>query len=307
MLDEGVIQPSKSPWSSPFFLIKKKDGSLRPVVDYHDVNAVTRTDIYPLPRLEEYLDSLADVKYFSTLDLKSGYWQIAMDPNSVEKTAFSCPEGHFQFTVMPFGLKNAPADFQRLMELVLHGLNWQICLVYIDDIIVFSKDLTTHLERLGAVFKAIADANLKLKPKKCHILKKEVEFLGHIISENGILPDPKKTKVLEDYAVPKNVKQVQKFMGLVQWFRRFIPNLANIARPLYELLKKEVSFEMTDERIAALEKLRECLIKPPIVSFSMFGENAQFILYTDASNYALGAVLAQEQDGRERVLYYASR
>lgn len=306
MLKDNVIVPSNSAWSSPFFLIKKKDGSFRPVVDYRGVNALTHTDIYPIPRMDDYLDAFANAKFFTILDLKSGYWQIGMHPEDQPKTAFTCTEGHFEFTVMPFGLKNAPSDFQRLMEIVLSGLNWKVCLVYIDDIVVFSETFETHLENLDQVLKALKQANLKLKPVKCNFLQKEITFLGHVISREGIKPDQSKIEAINAIKTPSNCKQVQKFLGLVQWFRRFIPNLAEKARPLYELLNKKTKFEMTENRVEAFINLKKCITTPPILGFPVFNGSAKFILECDASAVAIGSVLIQASSSKEWVIAYAS-
>ena len=193
MLDQGVIQPSSSPWASPVVLAKKKDGSLRFCVDYRKLNAVTRKDAYALPRIDDTLDALAGSKWFSTLDLASGYWQVEMHPDDREMTAFSTADGLFEFNVMPFGLCNAPATFQRLMDLILAGLQWSACLVYLDDIIIMGRSFEEHLSNLGAVLERLQKAGLKLKPDKCAFLQKRVLYLGHIVSDQGITPDPGKT------------------------------------------------------------------------------------------------------------------
>ena len=192
---QGVVRPSTSPWSSPVVMVRKKDGGWRFCVDYRKVNSVTRQDAYPLPRIDATLDSLAGSVFFTTLDLASGYWQVELDDEAKEKSAFSTQSGHFEFNVMPFGLTNAPATFQRLMECVLAGLVPNECLIYLDDIIVFSTSFADHLTRLEAVFQCLQQAGLKLKPSKCHFARKEVKYLGHIVSAEGIKPNPAKTTV----------------------------------------------------------------------------------------------------------------
>ena len=194
MLERGVIQPSDSPWCSPIVLVRKQDGLVRFCVDYRKVNAITRKDAYPLPRIHETLDTLARSRLFTTLDLKSGYWQVEVAEADRQKTALGTSEGLYQFNMMPFGLCNAPATFQRLMNKVLHGLKWYNCLVYIDDIIVVGGNMQEHLHNLGCVLMRLREAGLKLKPSKCRFLQKEAKFLGHVVSEKGISTNPKKTE-----------------------------------------------------------------------------------------------------------------
>ena len=206
MLDRGVIKPSSSPWASPIVLVPKTNNSIRFCVDYKRVNAVTRKDAYPLPRVD---DTLGGSKWFSTLDLLSGYWQVEVDPKDREKTAFFTPEGLFKFRVMPFGLCNAPATFQRLMDAVLAGLHWSSCLVYIDDVVIPGKTFLEHLAYLLRVFQRLREAGLKLKPPKCHLCLKEVGFLGHIVSADGVRTDPSMTDKVATWPVPTTKKEVQ--------------------------------------------------------------------------------------------------
>lgn len=189
MLSRNIIRPSSSPWASPVVLVTKKDGSIRFCVDYRRLNKVTRRDVYPMPRIDDALDCLQSASYFSSLDLRSGYWQIPMAKEDVEKTAFTTPDGLYEFLVMPFGLCNAPATFERMMDSVLRGLRWNICLCYLDDIIVYSSNLNEHLTRLSAVLQCIASAGLQLNRKKCHFGFRQIKVLGHLVSEDGILPD----------------------------------------------------------------------------------------------------------------------
>ena len=183
MKDQGIIQPSISPWASPVVLVPKKDGKLRFCVDYRRLNAITKKDVYPLPRIDDILDTLGKTKYFSSLDLCLGYWQVELDEESRQKSAFATHQGFFEFVRMPFGLCNAPATFQRLMQVVLAGLDWDICFDYIDDILVASETFEDHLCHLRQVFDRLRMANLRLKPKKCSFLKEEVLYLGHVVSE----------------------------------------------------------------------------------------------------------------------------
>ena len=202
MLANDVIEPAISPWSSNVVLVKKKDGTMRFCVDYRRLNEITRKDSYPLPRIEDCLSSLGGACYFSTLDLRAGYWQTEMDSKDADKTAFVTRRGVFRFKVLSFGLANAPSLFQRLMNYVLAGLTWEACLVYIDDIIVWGSSFDEHLRRLAEVLQRLREANLKLKPSKCQLFQRKVNFLGHVISAAGIEPDPEKIRSIVEWPVP---------------------------------------------------------------------------------------------------------
>ena len=207
MLQQGVVHQSFNPWSSPVVMVQKKDGSWRFCVDYCKLNNVTHHDAYPLPCIDTTLDSLAGSKLFTTLDLASGYWQVEVDPKHKEKTAFSTSRGNFEFNIMPFGLMNAPATFQRLMECTLAGLSGMHCLIYLDDIIVFSANFADHLTRLSSVFDRLRVAGLKLKPEKCHFAKTHVTYLGHVISNEGITPDKAKITSVANYPNLKTARR----------------------------------------------------------------------------------------------------
>lgn len=306
MLKRDIIQPSSSPWSSPIVLVRKKDGSLRFCVDYRKVNAVTKKDAYPLPRVDETLDTLSGSQWFSTLDLLSGYWQVEMSPTDREKTAFSTPEGLYEFKVMPFGLCNAPSTFQRLMDSVLMGLHWSSCLVYIDDVIVPGRKFKDHLQNLKLVFDRFREAGLKLHLKKCKFGKKEVTFLGHVISAGGIAVDPTKTDKIATWPEPQCQRDVQQFLGLANYYRRFIKDFATIAKPLHHLTEKTALFRWTVECQDAFHSLKQKLISPPVLAFP--DHSKPFILDSDASDGGIGGVLSQKQDDElERVIAYGSR
>ena len=305
MLEQDVIRVSSSPWSSPIVLVKKKDGTTRFCVDYRKLNAVTRKDSYPLPRIDDAIDSLSGSNYFTTLDLQSGYHQVAMHPASRDKTAFISHAGLFEYNVMSFGLTNAPLNFQRLMSRVLHGLEWKVCLIYIDDIIVFSKTFDEHLSRLSLVFNRLREANLKLKPSKCHFARRSVKFLGFLVSSEGVSPDPDKLAVVKSFPIPRNVKDVRSFLGLCNYYRRFVEGFAQIASPLNHLTRKNVSFAWTSDCDLAFNKLKNRLCSPPILTYPDF--TRPFHLYTDASHSALGFILGQEIDGKEHVVAYGGR
>ena len=305
MLADDVIEPSSSSWASPVVLVKKKDGGVRFCIDYRKVNAVTVKDAFPIPRIDDTLDCLAGAKYFSTLDLKSGYWQVQMEDQDKCKTAFTSPYGLFQFNVMPFGLTNAPATFQRLMSMVLRGLQWEICLVYLDDIIIFSTTFSEHLQRLDTVFSRLADAGLTVKPSKCHLLCKSVEYLGHVISPAGVATDPAKTATVASWPTPSSPAHVRSFLGLASYYRRFVPNFAAIAAPLSAASQKGSRFQWTPECQNAFDLLKTHLTTSPVLAFPDF--QRPFLLDTDASDLAIGGVLSQVNDsGKEQVIAYAS-
>jgi len=209
MEKQGVICPSSSPWASPVVLVPKKNGQLRFCIDYRRLNAITKKDIYPLPRIDDTLDQLGKAKYFTSLDLASGYWQVTLDERSRQKSAFTTHCGLYEFVRMPFGLCNAPATFQRLMQVVLAGLDWKSCFVYLDDILIASQTFEEHLKHLREVFCRLRKAMLRLKPKKCHILRTEVQYLGHVVSAEGIRPDPAKVEKVMSYTVPTDVTEVR--------------------------------------------------------------------------------------------------
>ena len=211
----------------------KRDGSLRFCIDYRKLNAITKKDVYPLPRIDDILDILGKSRYFITLDLASGYWQIAMDPANHEKSAFVTHHGLFEFNRIPFGLCNAPATFQRLMQKVLACLEWHCCFIYLDDILVASETFEEHLQHLKLVFDHFREACLMLKQKKCFFVQLEVHYLGHVISAECIKPDHTKTEKVKQFPMPTDVTQVCQFLGLASYYRQFVPNFLSIAAPLY--------------------------------------------------------------------------
>ena len=308
MLQDGIIEPSTTPWVSPVVLVKKKSGEYRFAVDYRRLNQLTKPIQFPLPRLEDVFDTIGEkgAQIFTSLDLASGYWQVPMDQNSKEKTGFITQSGVYQFKKMPFGLTNAPMSFQKTMTEVLRGINWQFSLVYIDDILIFSQDFDSHLDHLHQIFDRLRNANLRLKPGKCNFAVTSVPYLGHVLSKEGISVDPNKTHAVSTYPTPKSVKDIRAFIGLCNYYRRFVKGFAKIAKPMNQLLEKDVKFKWSPECELSFQQLKEALTSTPIIAFPDF--NKEFILYTDASDFALGYVLGQlDEDGRERVIAYGGK
>ncbi|XP_043206108.1 uncharacterized protein LOC122372666 [Amphibalanus amphitrite] len=298
MQRDGIIRPSCSPWSSPVVPVRKRDGSLRLCIDYRRLNDLTHGDSHPLPRVEDCLDALSGSSWFSVLDLQSGYWQQEVKDSDKEKTAFSTHTGLWEFSRMPFGLKGAPASFQRLMMAVLAGLTWRECLVYLDDVIVFGKSFDEALSHLDHVLCAVKEANLKLNLRKCSFFKEEVKFLGHVISGEGISADPSKVSAVVDYERPKNVHDVRRFIGLASYFRKFIPNFSTVAKPLLKLTEDRAKFLWDDMCESAFQSLKRLLTEAPVLAFPDFEK--EFILTTDASGIGLGAILTQRVDDNQR-------
>lgn len=297
MEKDGIIRASESPWNAPVWVVpKKKDASgkqkWRVVIDYRKLNEKTIGDAFPLPNINDILDQLGNSKYFTVIDLASGFHQIPMNPQDSMKTAFSTLFGHYEFVRMPFGLNNAPATFQRLMNVVLAGIQGLRCLVYLDDIIIFADSLETHGKRLREILERLANHNLKIQPDKCEFLRREVMYLGHKISESGVRPDPEKVKAVANFPVLKSRTDIQSFLGLAGYYRRFIENFSKIIKPLTSLLKKGVEFNWTSIQQVAFECIKSKLITQPILIYPDFTK--EFILTTDASNFAIGAILSQE-------------
>ena len=237
MLNLGAIRPSNSPWASAIVLVRKKDGRLRFCIDLGRLNNRTIKDAYSLPKIESILDSLIGAQIFSTLDLKAGYWQVEMAEECKAYTAFTCgPLGFYECDTMPFGATNAPATFQRLMHDCLGDLNMNWCIVYLDDIIIFSDIKEEHLKRLEAVFQKLSAAGLKLKPSKCFFFREEIEYLGHVVSGKGVATNPNKVEAVTKWPTPKTVYDVRSFLGFVGYYRRFIKDFSKISKPIREVI-----------------------------------------------------------------------
>ena len=317
MLEVGVIKPSESPWTNAVVLVRKKGGALRLCIDFRKLNARTLKDAYALPRIDEVLDSLSGSSYFSALDLRMGFWQTPLEETSKQYTAFTVgPLGFYEFQRMPFGLTNAPATFQRLMENSLRELHLTWCLIYLDDIVVYSKSLEDQITRLRGVFQKLREAHLKLKPSKCSFFKRRLHYLGHIVDAEGIHMDPDKVQDIKDWPAPTTVTGIRQFIGLANQYRRFIKDYSQIAKPMRQLICNEYAKSKSrnieaewraDPKIqAAFEKLKGAVSQAPVLAYANFGK--PFRLVTDASTIGLGAALYQTQDdGKDKPVAFASR
>ena len=305
LYEEDLIEPSNSPWSAPVVPVRKPDGSIRLCIDYRAVNKVTMKDAFPLPNIEDMLYNLNGIKYFTSIDLVKGYYQVPMAQNAKPFTAFTTSMGHWQFKRMPFGLCNAPATFQRLMNFVLKDFSFDHIMAYLDDILVMNETFEDHLAEVDRVLSCLSKHGLKIKPKKCQLFRNEVKFLGHMISPTGLAPIQDHIQAILDYPIPTTVKQVHRFLGMINFYRRFIPNCSVISKPLSQVLKGK-KLVWTSECQESFEKLRNCLVTPPILSYPDFSSDLPLELYTDASACGAGACLTQVQDGIRKVIAYVS-
>ncbi len=307
MLEMGVIEESHSDWASPIVLVPKTDGSVRFCVDYRKVNAVSKFDAYPMPRVDELLDRLGTARFYSTLDLTKGYWQIPLSPLSKEKSAFTTPFGLHQFITLPFGLFGAPATFQRLMDKILRP-HTAYAAAYLDDIIIYSQDWQRHMVHLREVLRALRGAGLTANPKKCAIGRVEVRYLGFHLGHGQVRPQIDKTAAIAACPRPKTKKEVRQFLGLAGYYRRFIPDYSELTSPLVtDLTKKEVpdTVPWTEQCQQAFTQVKAALCGRPLLHSPDF--SLPFLLQTDASDRGLGAVLTQEIKGEERPVLYISR
>ena len=307
MEKDGIIEKcSQSAWNAPIVMITKRDGSIRFCCDFRGLNECTIKDSQPLPRIDDSIEALAGSKWWSCLDMKSGYWQVDIDESDRHKTAFSIPGGEqWQWRRLAFGLCNSPATFTRLMQMVFSGLLWKTVIIYLDDIICQSKTFEGQLSNLEEVFNRLSNAGLKLNAKKCILFQTQVTFLGHTISENGVGTSPDKIKTVQDWPTPKNSKEARSFISLASYYRSYVYQFAKLAKPIHELSENGRKFVWTAECAESFRKIKEALTTAPILAFPT--ENDHFILDCDASLTAQGAVLSQVQNGEEKVIGYFSK
>ena len=306
MLLKGVISPCQSDWASPVLLVNKKDGTMKIAVNYKKLNEVTVKDRYGMARVDDCLDILSKAKYFTTLDLASGYYQIKLADRDRHLTAFVTHNGLYQYNTMPYGLCNAPATIQRSMNKMLSGLLYRNCICYVDDIIIFSDTYEQHMKDVQEVFERVRSANMLLKGPKCFFAYDQLEFLGYIVSGEGVRLSTDKIKAMRDMVRPDSVHGIQSFLGLVNAYKRFIPNLSRLAKPLIDLLKKDAKFVWSDKCEKSFEELKENFISAPIMAHPDF--TRPFVIRSDACNHGLGACLLQyDADNIPHPIAYISR
>lgn len=308
MLSDNIIEPAKSEWSSPILLVPKKSDDeskkWRLVIDFRKLNDRILDDKFPLPNITDILDSLSGAMYFSQLDLSQAYYQANLSPESRKYTAFTTPSGQYQMTRLPMGLKISPSSFSRLMTIAMSGLTYDKLFIYLDNLICFGRNLETHNKNLMDILTRLRKTNLKLNPSKCDFLRKEMQFLGHVISTEGIKPDPEKIKIVQNYPVPKNADETKRFVAFTNFYRKFIPKFAEKSLPLNRLCRKNIEFKWTQDCQESFCSLKNSLISPPILQYPNFNNDNTFILQTDASGYAIGSVLSNSDN---KPVAFASR
>lgn len=308
--EKGIISKCDSPWNSPAFLVPKKDGKdgkkqFRLVIDYKALNRVIQPTAYPIPLIDEIIDQMRNSTLFTTLDLYGAFHQVPLEEKSKQYTAFSTSYEKYCFNSAPFGLVSSPYAWLKTIHKVLYGLIGHNVFVYMDDIIIFSPDLNTHIQTLNRVLEKLTESKLKLKLDKSKFLKERVHYLGYIISSEGLMADPKKTEAIDRFPIPKNVKEVQTFLGMCNYYRRYIPNYADIAKPLYELCKKNMPFSWSKKCIQSFDQFKKLLTSPPILIYPSF--DIEFILHTDSSDLAIAAVLSQGEMPYDKPIQYFSK
>ncbi|KAE9114009.1 hypothetical protein PF010_g9861 [Phytophthora fragariae] len=306
MLGAGVIEEGNGAWGFPVVLVRKKDGEVRFCVDYRALNKVTKKDVYPLPRIDETLEALGGALLFTTLDLRAGYWQIRVAPEDQDKTAFMTWRGLYKFVHMPFGLTNAPSTFQRMMNGVLRGLTWVTCLVYLDDIVVFTRGgIERHVVELANVLERLSQAGLTLKLKKGLFAAKSMEYLGHELSCDGVRPLPRLISAVQEFPRPTDAVEAKRFVHLTGYYRRFVEGFGSMMAPITKLLRKDAEWEWTPAQESAFEYVKMILTSKPLLIYPKF--QLPFRVATDASTVGLGACLMQDHGRGWQPVAYASK
>jgi len=307
LLSEGVIRPSESPYASSIVLLRKKNGELRLCVNYRELNKITVRDNYPTPLIDDHLDRLRDKKYFSCLDLKSGFHHVRVSEESVKFTSFVTPLGQFEYLRMPFGLTNAPRVFQRFINHIFSELiRKNKILLYLDDILVTTVNIEEHLEILKKVFQLASRYKLEFRLDKCSFLFDEIKYLGYVVTRNGIRPSEENIEAVLNYPIPKNTKDVLRFMSLASYFRCFIKDFSHVAKPLYDLIRKNVEFRFGNNELHAFEFLKSCLASRPVIA--LYSPKLETELHCDASAAGFGAILLQRQsDGIFKPVFFFSK
>ncbi|KAL7307577.1 hypothetical protein TKK_0000269 [Trichogramma kaykai] len=310
LIDNDIMEESESPYNSPLWIVPKKAGpdgvkKCRLVIDFRALNEKTIASAYSLPQITEILDQLGKSKYFSMLDLQSGFYQVPIDPADAHKTAFSTPFHHLQFRRMALGLKGSPGTFQALMDKVLTGLQGIELFIYMDDIVVYANSIQEHKEKMFRLMGRLKSANLTVRPDKCHFLKTMVTYLGHIISEKGVEPDPSKVSAVSNFLRPKNSKNIKQFLGLVGYYRKFVKDFSKIAKPLTGQMKADTPWDWTNVQEESFGRIKQILSSAPLLQYSDF--NRPFIVTTDASDFVIGDILSQGKIGSDLPIAYTLR
>lgn len=307
MLEKGIIQPSISEWASPPVLVRKKDGKMRFCIDYRALNKVTTKDAFPIPNIQDCIDTLGGNTFFSSLDMASGYWQVLVDERDRHKTAFTTKYGLYEHVRLPFGLCNSPATFSRVIQEVLRGLTWKECLAYLDDVIILGRDMLSHTRNLSSVISRFEKFNLKLKAQKCELYQTEIKFLGKLVSQNGISVNPESIEIIKKWPIPKDTKQLESFLGFANYHRNHVKGYAEITHTLYHLMKtsKKSKFTWSDENQIAFDIIKQCIIEALTLAYP--NSKDTFVLDTDASDNSVGAELCQIQNGKEQIVCFASK
>ena len=305
LIAHGFIRPSKSPYGAPVLFVKKKDGTVRMCVDYRALNQITIKNKYPLPRQDELFDRLHGAKWFSKIDLRSGYHQIRIQPEDIEKTAFRTRYGHFEYLVLPFGLTNAPSTFMHMMQQIFAPYLDSFVIVFIDDILIYSKTKEEHEQHLQQVLTLLRQHKLYAKENKCEFFKQEISFLGHRFTSEGVKMDQEKVKAMMEWPVPKSPTEVLSFLGLAGYYRRFVKNFSKIAAPISDLIKKDIPYVWTEKQQNAFETLKHQLSTAPILISP--DPSLPYTVTTDASGFAVGAVLTQDQGHGQQPIAFMSK